>query len=167
MSAERQPPRRRRYARPGEPGYGAALQRVRRQRGAPAEHACGDCGQPACQWSYDNADPREFTDRATGRSYSTDPQHYRPRCGTCQRRAAVARGQFGHRIPLDQQECLRLYRQGTSVRALGKIFGYPAAQIRALLVDQGEQLDRHQTRSAQRRRDAEHWQGLRHRVSDQ
>lgn len=75
-------------------GYGAAHERVRRQRGNASEYKCVDCGEPAQHWSYDHADPGELVSVASqtkGITYSTDPTHYEPRCVPCHKTADLAR----------------------------------------------------------------------------
>lgn len=74
-------------------GYYGAHQRLTAQRGRAADHPCADCGQPARHWSYDYDDPQELLHRHPGRRamlrYSTDPEHYVPRCAGCHRRHDV------------------------------------------------------------------------------
>ena len=73
--------------------YGAAHDRVRRDRGRVQDHACVDCGLSAQHWSYDHTDPNELF--ASGLSaapiaYSADPDHYSPRCVPCHKRFDLA-----------------------------------------------------------------------------
>lgn len=132
--------RRKRYPRPGiDTTYDGAHSEVRRTRGAPTEYTCADCDQQACDWSYDNADPDQFTDRKTGCAYSDDPSHYLPRCRSCHRKADHA-----HRnpilIPWDPEGALELYRRGWSIRWVALSYDRPQAFVRQFLVDNGEPL---------------------------
>lgn len=70
-------------------GYGAAHDRVRRDRGRIGLHVCVNCGDPARHWSYNHDDPDELY--AEGLSahpvaYSLKPEHYSPRCVPCHKR---------------------------------------------------------------------------------
>jgi len=62
--------------------YRTAHGRIWKARGLASSHDCVDCGHQACDWSYDNAD---FNEKLTekGLLYSTDPDHYDPRCKPC------------------------------------------------------------------------------------
>lgn len=71
--------------------YAGIHQRLRRMRGAASEHACVDCASPARQWSYNHADPEGRLDEATGLPYSTDLDHYDPRCVPCHKKHDLAR----------------------------------------------------------------------------
>ena len=62
--------------------YRAMHKRVYRYRGPAKAHDCIDCGGKAGHWSYDLADPHERTD-PNGWLYSTDVDHYQPRCASC------------------------------------------------------------------------------------
>jgi hypothetical protein len=67
-------------------GYVGAHKRVHRKRGRAAEHTCVDCDQPAAHWSYDGLDPN--AQRGPSREgfeswYSTNTDHYVPRCVSC------------------------------------------------------------------------------------
>lgn len=65
-----------------EATYNAAHQRVKKARGSARKHPCVDCGNEARHWSYDHADPNErFTE--DGYAYSTELEHYEPRCVPC------------------------------------------------------------------------------------
>jgi hypothetical protein len=134
--------RRRRYPKPGELSYDGLHCRLRAERGRPAEHGCADCGQPATDWSYDNDDPRELTDRKTGCAYSLDLARYLPRCRGCHRRVDWARRNAG-RPPLDPQACLMHYRDGLGVKTIARMFGHPPAVVRAVLLEQGEEIRAH------------------------
>lgn len=62
--------------------------KIKRERGVARDYACVDCGQPAAEWSYDNADPEQLTELQGGRwhmAYSLDVNHYDPRCISCHR----------------------------------------------------------------------------------
>lgn len=63
-------------------GYAAIHDRVKRARGRARDHECVECGGPAAEWAYDNADPRELVAVWCGSEvrYSTDPSHYLPMC---------------------------------------------------------------------------------------
>ena len=66
--------------------YGAAHERVRRERGPAKHHRCVDCGLQARHWSYDHADPAQVSSldaRTLGIPYSLDISHYEPRCVPC------------------------------------------------------------------------------------
>jgi hypothetical protein len=58
--------------------------RVKSFRGRATDHPCADCGEQATQWSYDHADPDERI-APNGRVYSTNVDHYQPRCIKCHR----------------------------------------------------------------------------------
>ena len=62
--------------------------RLLRQRGRAAEYACVDCGLPAHEWSYNNADPHELVgiDHGIAVRYSLNLASYDPRCRSCHRR---------------------------------------------------------------------------------
>lgn len=64
------------------PSYAAMHGRLNHRRGRARRHSCVDCGQPARHWSYDHADPNELTS-PTGLEYSTNLDHYQPRCRPC------------------------------------------------------------------------------------
>ena len=68
------------------PSYGAVHTRLERDRGLASTHVC-ECGAPATEWAYDNADPDEIYEIEREpfrvRRYSTDPAHYRPMCHSC------------------------------------------------------------------------------------
>lgn len=64
------------------PSYAAMHSRINHRLGLARRRPCVDCGQPARQWSYDHSDPDELTS-PTGLEYSTDPDHYQPRCREC------------------------------------------------------------------------------------
>lgn len=79
------------YVRPSwrleRPGYKAAHNRVKRERGPASGYRCADCGAPANEWSYDGRDENELVDNGRGRPerYSLDTAHYQPRCFSCHR----------------------------------------------------------------------------------
>ncbi len=93
----------------------------------------------AALWSYGGGDLGELTDRSTGRAYSLDLDRYQPRCRGCCCRLEWARRHAG-RAPLDPQVCLMHYRDGVSVRSIGRMFGHTARDVRALLVELGESI---------------------------
>lgn len=68
----------------GVPGYYAAHQRVRDERGTASEYPCVDCGRPAQEWTYVHHDPEEVRDHYG--TYSLNPDYYAPRCVRCHRR---------------------------------------------------------------------------------
>lgn len=72
--------------------YSAAHQRVRKLRGRASDAPCVDCGAAAAQWSYDRNDPNEKSGEYQGRPtvYSTDADHYSPRCVPCHKRFDLA-----------------------------------------------------------------------------
>jgi hypothetical protein len=122
---------RRRFPRPGDPSYDTALRRVRAQRGPARAQTC-ECGAAAVAWSYDGSDPREFTDRATGRRYTADVQRYQPLCAADLRRAGWTARRRG-RAALDVRVAVRLYADGCSAAGIGRRFGYSAADVVAAL----------------------------------
>lgn len=61
--------------------YNAAHDRIRVRRGRAVDHPCVDCGRQAMHWSYNHSDPNEQT--CEGLPYSTDANHYSPRCVPC------------------------------------------------------------------------------------
>lgn len=63
--------------------YSAIHNRLRRYRGAAADHECGHCGKAAEDWAYDRTDPNELVDQDTGFPYSTDVRRYLPLCKPC------------------------------------------------------------------------------------
>lgn len=70
-------------------GYRAAHARVQAARGPATCYPCaGDCGRPAGEWAYDNADPDELVATVNGavRRYSLDSDRYQPLCRPCHRR---------------------------------------------------------------------------------
>lgn len=68
-----------------EVGYIGAHKRVYRKHGSAKQHECADCSAPADQWSYNHDDPIERTELVNGTTvaFSTDPNHYSPRCFSC------------------------------------------------------------------------------------
>lgn len=75
-------------------GYGAAHDRVRRDRGSIHRQWCIDCGEAAQHWSYNHDDPDELYAEdlsAHGVAYSPQPRHYSPRCVRCHKRFDLAR----------------------------------------------------------------------------
>lgn len=73
------------------PTYGAAHQRVHRERGSARAQTCVDCHGRAAHWSYSRACPNELTSELG--PYSADVEQYVPRCVSCHKRfdlAAVA-----------------------------------------------------------------------------
>jgi len=69
-------------------GYSGAHMRVRAQRGSVRSFQC-ECGKGAAHWAYDHADPAELLS-PEGRLYSADPNHYRPLCVSCHKKADLA-----------------------------------------------------------------------------
>lgn len=67
-----------------EVGYYAMHRRLYRAKGRASDHQCVDCGQAAAHWSYDHSDLNEK--RGEHGPYSTDPDHYLPRCVGCHNR---------------------------------------------------------------------------------
>ena len=77
-----------------DPGYGAAHERVRRDRGHAQAHPCIDCGGRALQWSYTHDDPNELVVPGgvlAGIAYSADVNRYAPRCVPCHKRFDLGR----------------------------------------------------------------------------
>lgn len=73
-----------------EPAYRTVHNRLDREHGPAASHACAICGEAARQWSYDHNDPAERIGTVSGGvvvPYSTKLEHYRPLCHPCHRRA--------------------------------------------------------------------------------
>lgn len=70
------------------PGYATIHARLKCDRGKASAHACIDCGGPARDWSYDHADSDERIEilRGCRVAYSTDLDHYQPRCKSCHQR---------------------------------------------------------------------------------
>lgn len=72
------------------PTYEVAHERVRAAKGSASLYECVDCGNPALHWSYDRNDPNELfgglNRSANLMPYSTDPNHYVPRCVPCHKR---------------------------------------------------------------------------------
>lgn len=62
-------------------GYFAMHRRLYRVKGRAADHVCVDCGRPAAHWTYDHHDPNEKVSEHG--PFSTDPNHYVPRCVSC------------------------------------------------------------------------------------
>lgn len=122
------PRKRRRFPRAGDPTYAGAHSALYAERGKADQHLCVDCGGPATDWSYDNSDPREFTDPATGCAYSPDTSRYQPKCRSCHRRADWAHRRRD-RPPLDIEHIRQLYEDGCSAKGIGKIFGYTAVDV--------------------------------------
>lgn len=81
-------------------------------------------------WSYDGTDPDERTDPARGCRYSPDPDHYRPRCRSCHRRAPTRRRGT---VALDVERAARLYRAGANSRGIGALLQASPSAVRAAL----------------------------------
>lgn len=86
-------PRRGRPLDGEHPTFAAIHKRLTRTLGRASEHDCVDCGGPAREWSYNNADPDELTAEISGRTrgrftvaYSLDISNYDPRCTSCHRK---------------------------------------------------------------------------------
>jgi hypothetical protein len=90
------PPGNRSYSwRGDEIGYAAAHSRVYKTRGRASAYPCVDCGGVSRHWSYDHADPGERTDptyKFPNAPYSTNPDRYHPRCGSCHKKFDHIRG---------------------------------------------------------------------------
>ncbi len=71
--------------------YAAAHIRVGREKGPAREHSCVDCGETACDWSYEGGDPDERIEIINDypRKFSLDPDRYRPRCRPCHRKKDI------------------------------------------------------------------------------
>ena len=71
------------------PAYAAMHQRIKAKYGPARTHDCVGCGGQAADWSYDHTDPEElssvqdFMGNLIEVHYSTDPEHYSPRCKSC------------------------------------------------------------------------------------
>jgi hypothetical protein len=65
--------------------YNAVHDRLMVRRGPASEHRCVDCNGQAEEWSYDNADINEKRGSRNNLLYSTDANHYEPRCKPCHR----------------------------------------------------------------------------------
>lgn len=77
------------HRRRNDSGYGAAHERVKRDRGPIRSQQCIDCEAPARHWSYNHDDPNELFDTELSTNpiaYSLDPKHYSPRCVPCHKR---------------------------------------------------------------------------------
>ena len=61
--------------------YSGMHMRIRAVRGPASEYACADCGGGASHWSYDHRDAQER--QSSEGAYSTDLNHYEPRCVPC------------------------------------------------------------------------------------
>lgn len=108
----------------GGVGYWSSHQRVKALRGPARAHPCADCGAPACDWSYDGADPDERIDPDRGYRYSLDPGHYRARCRSCHRRATVAQAPPRRGAPVaDPARAAQLYRAGATTRGIARYLG--------------------------------------------
>lgn len=73
-----------REPRTDQPTYSAIHSRLRASRGSAGRYPCIDCGERAEQWSYDHRDPDQLVS-ALGHPYSTNLEHYAPRCCSCHR----------------------------------------------------------------------------------
>lgn len=125
--------------------YGAALQRLRAERGPAATQLCAGCGAAAACWSYAGGDPDERTDARTRARYSLDPDRYRPRCHYCHRRASAERREglpagSRRRPDLDVLRAIRLYQAGATCRGIGAVMGVSGSTIRAALRAHGVAL---------------------------
>lgn len=115
-----------------EASYWTARQRLYAVRGPATDHACAECGAPAACWSYDGADPDERVD-ACGHRYSLDVVRYRPRCRSCHRR--------GRRVErFDIERAARLYRNGATARAIGRLFDIGPDAVLTRLRSHGVQI---------------------------
>lgn len=132
--------KRRRFPRSGaDPTYHTAHAAVRAERGRPSEYPCHDCSGPAVDWSYDNSDPREFTDRESGCAYSALTSHYLPRCRSCHRKA-----DWDHkrsiRRPLDPESCKFFYEAGCSAAGIARSTDWTAQDVLQVLRDAGVEI---------------------------
>jgi hypothetical protein len=73
--------------------YESLHQRIARECGRASEQVCVDCHAQADEWSYDHAADEEQVS-SDGLPYSTDINHYLPRCHSCHTRYDYGR----HRI---------------------------------------------------------------------
>jgi hypothetical protein len=118
--------------------YGAAMQRLRRQRGPASRYACAECGTPAACWSYDGTDPEPRTHHR-GHRYSLEPTHYRARCRFCHRQAVTARiaGMPGPDTPrrqrFDLEHATALYNAGATCHGIGALMGVSANAVHRAL----------------------------------
>lgn len=67
-------------------GYYGAHQRLSARQGSASDRPCVDCGSQAKHWSYNHSDANERIEHgisANGIAYSTNPEHYSPRCVSC------------------------------------------------------------------------------------
>jgi hypothetical protein len=62
--------------------YSGMHKRVAAYRGTARQFPCVDCGNSAKTWAYDHIDPNELADDK-GRAYSSDVNHYDPKCHSC------------------------------------------------------------------------------------
>ena len=69
------------------PTIHAIHKRLSRARGPASAHPCIDCGKPADDWSYNNADPDELMGQVGDSvcAYSLDLSNYDARCRPCHR----------------------------------------------------------------------------------
>lgn len=65
--------------------YSAVHQRLPRERGRAATHACVDCGGGAHQWSYGHVNGPGHRECEIG-PYSVDLDDYYPRCTSCHKK---------------------------------------------------------------------------------
>ncbi|GEL17674.1 hypothetical protein PA7_15110 [Pseudonocardia asaccharolytica DSM 44247 = NBRC 16224] len=73
-------------SRPVSTSYQAVHKRLRRTKGAASIYPCATgCGRQARDWAYDHGDRGALVAQWYGKTvrYSTDPEHYRPLCGSC------------------------------------------------------------------------------------
>ena len=84
-----------------QPGYGAAHERVTREKGRASEHDCVDCGDAAYHWSYTHQCKDEVVRDVRGYiiAYSPHPDQYVPRCVPCHKRFDLGRNDS---FPVDQ-----------------------------------------------------------------
>lgn len=71
-----------RAASHGGETYRSIHRLVQKLHGSARLHICVKCGDPASDWAYDHADPRESYDHR-GRPFSGDPNRYMPLCRQC------------------------------------------------------------------------------------
>lgn len=114
--------------------YDDMHRRVKRARGSASGYPCVTCGGPARHWSYDHEDPAELTSEKG--AYSTEPQHYVPRCVPCHKRYDLALKPMVTR-PVDPETVRRLHAQGVRVTPMAKQFGVSTQRITRLLDELG------------------------------
>jgi hypothetical protein len=124
--------------------YSGAHMRVRRERGLAGDYTCIDCGQQAAEWSYDGRDPNALigTAQAEGKPFSTDPEHYVPRCKPCHLRydnnpVTRQRGEQHHQSKLTDAQrrdvLASRFETRADKQALAERIGVSVSQINRIL----------------------------------